>query len=86
MYNIYIYLLEVLVHLWLIIVSIFLFSIKKGECGGGGGVGYGRRVMVLNATFGNISVQSNYRAIKTTMVSKIIGLILLLSEEITKKT
>jgi hypothetical protein len=58
MYTIYIYLLEVLVHLWLIIVSIFLFSIKKGECGGGGVVGYGRRVMVLNATFGNISVQS----------------------------
>jgi hypothetical protein len=37
---------------------------KKGECGGGGVVGYGRRVMVLNATFGNISVQSNYRTIK----------------------
>ena len=54
--------------------------------GGGGGVGYGRRVMELNATFGNISVQSNYRAIKTTMVSKLIGLILLLSEEITEKT
>ena len=49
-------------------------------CGRGG-----CRAMVLNATFNTISVTSNYHTIKTTTVSKIIGLIVCLCEQIIKK-